>query len=93
MLNANVTLPFATVDTISLNLNPYAPIPKTINNFDDCSVYQTSISLDTSGNKFFDQQITNYSMYLMFAFNYDSEIVSKAAFNNENSETSNFLDE
>jgi hypothetical protein len=93
MLNVNVTLPYATIDTISLNCNPYLAIPKFVNQADECSVYQASFNVDTAGNKFFDQQISNYDMYISFSFNYDPEIVSKTTFSNEPDTTNDLLNE
>ena len=93
MLNTSITLPYATISAISLNYNPYSSIPSFVRQPNICKVYQASINIDTSGNKFFEQQISNYDMYLLFSFNYDPEIISKTTFNNESSETNNFLNE
>jgi hypothetical protein len=93
ILTTNVTLPFATINNISLNRDPNVTIPANIKLKEQCEVFQASFNIDLAGNKFFEQQITNYDMQMFFNFGYDSEIVNKTTFTNKPEVTNSFLNE
>jgi hypothetical protein len=93
LLTTDITLPFATIDDISLKYNPKADIPTDISFKKYCQVYQSSIAIDVGDSKFFQQSLTNYNMYLLFDFKCNSDVANKATFNNPDYSTADFMNE
>jgi hypothetical protein len=56
-------------------------------------VYQTNTELDIGDSKFFQEQLTNFDMYLLFDFKCDSEVINKTSFCNSPNITDMFVNE